>query len=137
MSSFPSNTFYLRINGYYLGIEESKNPLNQYRILCSEKKNESQLWGYKDKKIYHSQKGGYLTKKYHGWEPKQSNILLQTESDYEIVFEPLEWEYESKRFIANDQYILCKDSNHNIILQKKDESISPLISYEWEIILKI
>ena len=137
MSSFPSNTFYLRINGDYLGIEESKNPLNQYRILCSEKKNESQLWGYKDKKIYHSQKGGYLTKKYHGWEPKQSNILLQTELDYEIVFEPLEWEYESKRFIANDQYILCKDSNHNIILQKKDESISPLISYEWEIILKI
>ena len=51
MSSFPSDPFYLTINGYYLEIEESKNPLNQYRILCSEKKNKSQLWGYKDKKI--------------------------------------------------------------------------------------
>ena len=131
-----SDLFYLQIDGYYLEIEESKNPLNQYRILCSEKKKESQRWGYKDKKIYHSQKGGYLTKKYHGWEPQRSNILLQTELDYEIVFEPLEWEYASKRFLANDQYILCKDSNHNIILQKKDESISPLISCEWEIIEK-
>ena len=136
MPSFPSNPFYLKINNFYLDIEKSKNPLNQYRIISSEKQSDSQLWYVKENIIYHSLTNGYLSKKYHGWEAKRSNLLLQTEIDYDILFEPFTWKYDSNYLIANDRYILCKDSNHNLFIQKKDEMISPLINYEWNIILK-
>ena len=34
---------------------------------------------------------GYLTKKYHGWTPDLSNILLQNKHDYDIEIKSLEW----------------------------------------------
>ena len=69
----------------WMDIEESKNPLNQHRVICSAiKNNTTQLWYFNEGTIKHHQTKGYLTKKYHGWIPSHSNIILQREHDYDI-----------------------------------------------------
>ena len=135
MSSFPEDIFHLKIDNSYLDIEVSKNPLNQHRVICSAIKNDTtQLWYFDEGTIKHHQTKGYLTKKYHGWIPSHSNIILQTEHDYDIENdEPFQWTYTNGCLIIqqNDcQYQLCKDLNQNIILQKEGNTISN----KWDLI---
>ena len=87
MSPFPEKIFYIRNKGFYLDIETTKNPLNQYQVICSKEQNKStQLWFYDNKQqsIKNYQTKGFLTKKYYGWTPSKTNLLLQTEHDYDI-----------------------------------------------------
>ena len=56
MSSFPEGIFHLKIDNSYLDIEESKNPLNQHRVICSAIKNDTtQLWYFNEGTIKHHQ----------------------------------------------------------------------------------
>tara|TARA_Y100001936_G_scaffold247524_1_gene293480 strand:- start:2206 stop:2625 length:420 start_codon:yes stop_codon:yes gene_type:complete len=131
------NIFHLKIDDSYLDIEESRNPLNQHRVICSTiRNNTTQLWYLDEGTLKHYQTNGYLTKKYHGWIPSRSNIILQREHDYDIENdEPFQWTYTngSLTIQQNDcQYQLCKDLNQNIILQKEGNTISN----KWELILR-
>ena len=135
MSSFPEDIFHLKIDNSYLDIEKSKNPLNQHRVICSAIKNDTtQLWYFDEGTIKHHQTKGYLTKKYHGWIPSHSNIILQTEHDYDIENdEPFQWKYANGCLTIQQnecQYLLCKDLNQNIILQQEGNTIAK----RWELI---
>ena len=131
------NIFYLKIDDSYLDIEESSNPLNQHHIICSTiQNNTTQLWYFDEGTIKHYQTNGYLTKKYHGWIPSRSNIILQREHDYDIENEePFQWTYINGCLTTQQgdcQYQLCKDLNQNIILQKEGNTISN----KWKLILR-
>lgn len=142
MSPFPEKIFYIRNKGFYLDIETTKNPLNQYQVICSKEQNKStQLWFYDNKQqsIKNYQTKGFLTKKYYGWTPSKTNLLLQTEHDYDIEIKPLSWKRISQYLsvdLDQHQYVLCRDIKNNIILQKKGKS-NLLFDDEWEIIVSI
>ena len=133
------SSIYLKNNGYYLGIHPEQNPLNQHQVICSKEKKE-QLWIYDNEKktIHHVQTKGFLSFPFHGWTPNRSNIILQ--KDYILDFQPLHWEYNDGMLtttVDKEQFILGKDCNQNIVLQKNNNHyIRQLLDTEWEFILQ-
>ena len=128
---------YLRNGDSYLGVHPEQNPLNQHQVICSTEKDK-QLWIYdnKTKTIQHVETKGFLSFPFHGWTPSRSNIILQ--KDYILHFQPLRWEYKDGSLITivtNEEFILGKDCNQNIVLQKNNNHyIRDLLGVEWKII---
>jgi len=128
---------YIRIGDSYLGVHPEQNPLNQHQVICSTEKDK-QLWIYdnKTKTIQHVETKGFLSFPFHGWTPSRSNIILQ--KDYILDFQPLHWEYKDGSLITivtNEEFILGKDCNKNIVLQKNNNHyIRGLLDIEWEFI---
>ena len=126
--------FYLMNNGYYLNYEENcSSALKISNIICSEEKKHS--WIFSGNKLQNNETKGYLTKKYHGWTPDLSNILLQNKHDYDIEIKSLEWKYLNEELtttIDGIEYILCKSiDSHNIII-KRHNSDFYLLDTKWK-----
>ena len=128
-------SMYLSIDDHYLSVHPEQNPLNQHQVICS---TEKQLWIYdnKTKTIQHVETKGFLSFPFHGWTPTRSNIILQ--KDYILDFQPLHWEYKNgilTTTVTNEEFILGKDCNQNIVLQKNNNHyIRDLLDIKWEFI---